>query len=74
VPLQGAQKSPASALGQRFTIYAALEEMGSQLPFAACSSSGYYADKVAVRLAIKRVRSIVVADADFYPSANGPPE
>jgi hypothetical protein len=27
---------------------AALGSMGSQLPFAACSSSGYYADKAAI--------------------------
>jgi len=31
---------------QAFERVAASVETGSQLPFAACSSSGYYADKV----------------------------
>ena len=43
-------------------------------PLAELCMDGCFADKVAVRLAIKRARSIVVADADCYPSANGPPE
>ena len=42
MPLQGAQKSPASALGQRFTIYAALEEMGSKQPLTMrCTKACY---------------------------------
>ena len=49
MPLRGAQKSPASALGQRFTIYAALEEMGSKQSFAAAIPKVYYADKVSIR-------------------------
>ena len=48
--------------------------MNGLRPLAELCMDVCYADKVAVRLAIKRVRSIVVADADFYPSANGPPE
>ena len=39
-----------SMFSHLFELAAASDNLGSQLPFAACSSSGYYADKATFRL------------------------